>query len=297
MASLEHYRIFISTIEAKSLTAAARKLGCSLQTVSRSLSTLETELGVALVQRTTRRMRVTAAGSLFYERLKTVLHDLDEATTEARRSTTDIFGMFRVGASVQFAPRYIVPAIAAFVERYPNVEVDLALSDATVDLLENKLDIVIRIGDLESSALKSRLLAKLRRVVVATPQYVAQHGRPLHPSDLGKYACVVRTFGPEGDIWPLTENGSLLRVSVAGRFRCNDAASANAAVLHSVGIGLTPLWQVRNEIDQGLLEVLLPEHEPSPIPVHALWHEDSALPARTRAFIDMLRGRISSERI
>lgn len=297
MASLEHYRIFIATIEAKSLTAAAQKLGCSLQTVSRSLSTLETELGVALVQRTTRRMQVTAAGGLFYERLKTALYDLDEATTEARRSTTEIFGLFRVGASVQFAPRYIVPAVAAFVERYPNVEVDLALSDAIVDLLENKLDIVIRIGDLESSALKSRLLAKLRRVVVATPQYVAQHGRPLHPSDLGKHACVVRTFGPEGDVWPLTENGSLLRVSVAGRFRCNDAASANAAVLHGIGIGLAPLWQVRNEIDQGLLEVLLPEHEPSPIPVHALWHENSVLPARTRAFIDMLRGRISSERI
>lgn len=297
MASLEHYRIFIATIEAKSLTAAAQKLGCSLQTVSRSLSTLETELGVALVQRTTRRMQVTAAGGLFYERLKTALHDLDEATTEARRSTTDIFGLFRVGASVQFAPRYIVPAVAAFVERYPNVEVDLALSDAIVDLLENKLDIVIRIGDLESSALKSRLLAKLRRVVVATPQYVAQHGRPLHPSDLGKHSCVVRTFGPEGDVWPLTENGSLLRVSVAGRFRCNDAASANAAVSHGIGIGLAPLWQVRNEIDQGLLEVLLPEHEPSLIPVHALWHEHSALPARTRAFIDMLRGRISSERI
>lgn len=297
MASLEHYRTFIAAIEAKSLTDAARKLGCSLQTVSRSLSSLETELGVELVQRTTRRMQVTVAGSLFYERLKTALRDLDEATTEARRSKTDIFGLFRVGASVQFAPQYIVPTVATFVERYPSVEVDLALSDAIVDLLENKLDIVIRIGDLESSTLKSRLLAKLRRVVVAAPQYVARHGRPSHPSDLGKHACVIRTFGPEGDVWPLTENGTQLKVPVAGRFRCNDAASANAAVLHGVGIGLAPLWQVRNEIDQGSLEILLPEHEPPPVPVQALWHENSALPARTRAFIDMLRGRISSERI
>ncbi|AON55815.1 LysR family transcriptional regulator [Herbaspirillum seropedicae] len=297
MTSLEHYRIFIATVEAKNLTAAAKKLGCSLQTVSRSLTALETELGVALVQRTTRRMQVTAAGGLFYDRLKSAINDLDEATNEARRSTTDIFGLFRIGASVQFSPRYIVPAVATFVERYPNVEVDLVLSDAIVDLLENKLDIVIRIGDPESSTLKSRLLAKLRRVVVATPQYIAKHGRPSHPSDLAKHACVVRTFGPEGDVWPLTENGSLARVSVTGRFRCNDAASANTAVLNGVGIGLAPLWQVRNEIDQGVLEILLPDYEPLPVPVHALWHENSALPARTRAFIDLLRGRISSERI
>src|SRR5476649_1030361 len=297
MATLEQYRIFAATIEAKSLTAAAHQLDCSLQTVSRSLSSLEAELGVELVQRTTRRMQATAAGILFYERIKIALRDLDEARIEVMRNKSEIFGLFRVGASVQFAPQYIVHAAAAFIARYPDVEVDLVLSDAIVDLLENKLDMVVRIGDPSSSSLKSRLLARLRRVLVATPQYLARHGHPSTPSDLKNHACVVRTFGPEGDLWPLMDHGHLVKVSITGKFRCNDAAASNAAVLQSVGIGLTPLWQVRKEIDQGLLEILLPNYEPLPIPVYALWHENTAIPARTRAFVDMLRGRISSERI
>lgn len=297
MASLEQYRTFVATIEAGSLTAAARALACSLQTVSRSLGSLEAELGIELVRRTTRRMQPTAAGNRFYERLKLVLREIDEARGEAMRGTAEIFGCFRIGASVQFAPRHVVPVAAAFIERHPAVEIDLALSDAITDLLDDNLDVVVRIGDLSASSLKSRVLAHLRRVVVAAPSYLARHGRPAAPTDLKGHACVVRAFGPEGDLWPLTDTGGVIRVPVAGRFRCNDAAAANAAVLEGAGIGLAPLWQVRAEIDQGLLELLLPAHEPPAVPVHALWPGNAPTPARTRAFVDLLRGRLAGERI
>jgi DNA-binding transcriptional LysR family regulator len=297
MATLEQYRAFVATIETGSLTAAAQQLKCSLQTVSRSLISLEAELGVELVRRTTRRLHVTAAGIDFYERIKAALRDINEARSEAMRGTSEIFGLFRVGASVQFAPRYVVPSTTAFMERYPNVEIDLVLSDAIVDLLEHKLDMVVRIGEPNTSSLKSRLLAKLRRVVVAAPRYLARHGSPSTPSDLKLHSCVVRTFGPEGDLWPLTDNGSVVRVPVRGNFRCNDAAAANAAVLQGAGIGLAPLWQVRSEIDQGLLELVLPDNEPPSVPVFALWLENSATPTRTRAFVDMLRQRITGERV
>ncbi|HJO68037.1 MAG TPA: LysR family transcriptional regulator [Sphingomonas sanguinis] len=297
MATLDHYRAFVATIEAGSLTAAAQKLDCSLQTVSRSLISLEAELGVELVRRTTRRLQATAAGIGFYERIKTALREIDEARSEALRETSEIFGLFRVGASVQFAPRYVVPSITGFIERYPNVAIDLVLSDKIVDVLEHKLDVVVRIGEPQASSLKSRLLAKLRRVVVASPRYLARHGYPSTLYDLKSHSCVVRTFGPEGDLWPLTDGGSIIKISVKGNFRCNDAAAANAAVLQGAGIGLAPLWQVRSEIDQGLLELLLPDHEPPPVPVHALWLENSATPARTKAFVDMLRQRMSGERV
>jgi DNA-binding transcriptional LysR family regulator len=167
MASLEQYRVLVAIMEGGSLTAAARALGCSLQTVSRSLGGLEAELGIELVRRTTRRMQPTAAGLRFYERVKRALRDIDEASGEAMRGTAEIFGLFRVGASVQFAPRYVVPAAAAFIARYPAVEIDLVLSDAVVDLLDSRLDVVVRIGEPGDSSLKSRLLAQLRRVVVA----------------------------------------------------------------------------------------------------------------------------------
>ena len=297
MASLEQYRVLVATIEAGSLTAAARALSCSLQTVSRSLGALEAELGIELVRRTTRRMQPTAAGTVFYERVKRALRDIDEARGEAMRGSAEIFGLFRVGASVQFAPRYVVPSAAAFIARHPAVELDLVLSDAVADLLDSKLDVVVRIGEPGTASLKSRLLARLRRVIVAPPDYLARSGRPAAPADLADHACVVRAFGPEEELWPLTQAGGVIRGPVAGRFRCNDAAAANAAVLEGAGLGLAPLWQVRAELDQGLLELLLPAHEPPPIPVHALWPGNAPTPARTRAFVDLLRGRLAGERI
>ncbi|MBI0475615.1 LysR family transcriptional regulator [Sphingomonas sp. MA1305] len=297
MAGLEHYRTFVAIIEAGSLTAAARRLDCSLQTVSRSLIGLEAEIGAKLVHRTTRRLQPTPAGTAFYERIRIALREIDEARSDVMRGASEIAGLFRVGASVQFAPRYVVPTTTAFVDRYPGVEVDLILSDALMNLIEHRLDVVVRIGEPASSSLKSRLLGKLRRVVVAAPQYLARHGRPSTPADLREHSCVVRTFGPEGDSWPVTEGAAVTKVAVKGRFRCNDAAGANAAVLQGAGVGLAPLWQVRSEIDQGLLEVLLPDHEPPPIPVHALWLENAAMPVRTRMFVDMLRHRMASERI
>lgn len=297
MAGLEQYRAFVAVVEAGSLTAAARQLDCSLQTVSRSLISLEAEMGAKLVHRTIRRLQPTSAGTAFYERMRIALREIDEARSDVMRGASEITGLFRVGASVQFAPPYVVPTATAFIERYPGVEVDLILSDALMDLIEHKLDVVVRIGEPASSLLKSRLLGKLRRVVVAAPQYLARRGRPSTPADLRDHSCVVRTFGPEGDSWPLTEGTAVTKVTVKGRFRCNDAAAANAAILQGVGVGLAPLWQVRSEIDQGLLEVLLPDHEPPPIPVHALWLEDATIPIRTKTFVDMLRHRMAGERI
>lgn len=297
MASLDQYRVLIAIVEAGSLTAAAERLGCSLQTVSRALIALEAKLGVELIRRTTRRIHVTETGLALCERMKRALGEIDEARSEAMRGAAEIFGPFRIGSSVQFASAYVVPAVAAFLDRHPRVEIDLVLSNTVVDLLDGRLDMVVRIGDLPSSSLKSRRLAALRRVVVAAPGHLARHGRPTTPADLARHPCVVRTFGPEGDLWPLTENGRPLKVPVAGRFRCNDSAAANTAIVHGLGIGLAPLWQVRAELDAGTLELVLPEHEPPPIPVHALWPGHAATPAITRAFTDMLQRRLSGERI
>ena len=296
MATLEHYRAFVATIEAGSLTAAAGRLGCSLQTVSRSLACLEEELGCELIRRTTRRLRPTPAGTLFYDRLKVALGAIDEARSEVLRGAAEIFGLLRVGASRHFAARFVVPAVTAFLAAYPETEVDLVLADERADLLAENLDVVIRIGDPLSMSLRGRPLVQLRRVLVATPAYLNRHGRPTVPADLAAHVCVVRTTGPERDLWPLTCQGRGIQVPVSGRLRCNEAAAANAAVVQGAGIGLAPLWQVRAELDQGLLELVLADYEPPPLPVQALWREHPT-PTRIRAFVDLLQQRLAGERL
>jgi DNA-binding transcriptional LysR family regulator len=157
--------------------------------------------------------------------------------------------------------------------------------------------VAIRIGDLGASSLRSKKVAQLRRVVVASPAYLARYGHPRLPSDLSGHLCVIRTVGPEGDAWPLMVDGSVVRTTVKGVVKSNDTASANAAVLHGAGIGLAPLWQVRQDIDDGRLELLLAAHEPPPIPVSAVWPSNAGTPARTRIFVDMLKHRLAGERI
>ena len=297
MGSLEQYEAFVEIVERGSLTAAAKHLNRSLQSVSRSLATLEDELGIELVRRTTRRLHPTPAGYALCGRLQWALKSIDDALTEAKRETAKVGGVFRIGASVLFAPNFVIPSAVEFLRRFPDVEIELVLNDALADLIEDRIDVAVRIGDLEASSLRSRKVGQLRRVVVAAPAYLARHGSPRAPEDLSSHLCVVRTFGPEGDVWPLTINGAVVRTPVKGTLRCNDAAAANAAVLHGAGISLAPLWQVRHDVADGRLEVLLTGHEPPPVQVSAVWPNSIATPVRTRLFVEMLAHGLAGERI
>lgn len=295
MPTLQHYKVYIEIIQRGSMTAAARHLRCSLQSVSRALASLEDELGVELVRRTTRRLKPTATGLLFYERIKGALSDIDEACVEASLDMTRISGVLRIGAPVLFSEAHVAPVAASFLQRFPETEIELVLSDALADLVRDGLDIAIRIGELTDSTLKARRVAELRRVMVAAPSYLSTHGIPVSPSDLAHHRCVVRTFGPEGGAWPLTIGGRTVHTPVRGVFRCNDASSANAAVMHGMGIGMSPFWQVRQAIDQGRLVLVLVDHEPPPLAVHALWPGSAVTPGRTRMFVDMLMQHLAAE--
>ncbi|MCJ2097049.1 LysR family transcriptional regulator [Methylobacterium sp. J-072] len=295
MVSLERYRAFIEIIDRGSLTAAARHLDVSLQSISRSLSTLEREFGVELIRRTTRRLQPTPAGLAFHARVKAALTEIELARAEIGRESARVAGTLRIGASVLFAPKHVVPAAAAFLARHPQVEIELVLSDGIADLVEDRLDLAIRIGDPGPPHLKMRPLGQLRRGVVASPAYLARRGLPQTPEDLAEHDCVVRTFGPEGDAWPLTIDGTVARIPVRGVFRCNDAASANAAVVAGAGLGLAPLWQIQEDLDQGCLKVVLSAFEPPPVPVQAVWPGAAGTPVRTRLFVETLALRLGSE--
>lgn len=292
MASLDDYRVFVAVVEQGNLSAAARHLHRSLQAVSRSLAALEQELGVELIQRTTRRAQPSQAGLAFHARIKAALADIDLARSELAEHGARIDGLLRVGGSTQFSAPYLVPMIAAFMERYPDVQVELVVADHHADLQREKLDVAVRLGELPNSRLHARQLGAMRMVTIGAPGYFAQHGRPRTPAELRHHDCIVRrTAGPAPQRWEYRHAGRTQAVEVRGRFSADNAAACNAAVAMGLGIGVAALWQVRSLFDQGRLDTVLDDWQLPGLPVHIVWPPSRQLPARTRAFIDFLAAR------
>ena len=297
MDRIAHYQAFVAVVEKGSLTAAARGLGRSLQSVSRSLAAVERELGVELVRRTTRRSTPTDAGLALYRRLSAALSEIDAAKEETANRRWEASGLLRVTSSTAFAPLYVVPAAGAFLSAHPKVAIELGVSDRYVDLVSEGFDLAVRIGELPDSTLKARRLADLRRVVFAAPDYFEKHGRPRRPHELVNHQCIVRTAAREGNAWPFLVNGRVRTVRVAGRFRTSSAVAANAAAAQGVGIGNAPLWQVRPLVDRGAVELALTRFEPPPVPVHAVWPATKVLAAKTQLFIELLAAQLKAARL
>lgn len=295
MNRIEDYQAFTAVIEKRSLTAAARRLGRSLQSVSRSLAALDHDVGVELIRRTTRRSNPTDAGLAFYRRLSAALAEIEAAKLETSNRRAEATGLLRIAGSTGFSPLYIVPALPEFLAAHPAVEVELELSDRFIDIIGEGYDLAIRIGELPDSALKARRLAYSRRVVFAAPSYLAKHGRPRSPEDLARHECIVRTATRGGNAWPFNVNGRLKTVKVAGRLQTSGAAAANMAAALGLGIAFGPLWQVKSLIDRGEVELILRRFEPSSIPINAVWPATKVLLARTQLFVEFLAARLRKE--
>ena len=298
MSRIEDYQAFTATVEKRSLTAAARHLGRSLQSVSRSLAALEHDIGVELIRRTTRRSNPTDAGLAFYRRLSAALAEIEAAKLETSNRRADATGLLRIAGSTGFSPLYIVPALPEFLAAHPGVEVELELSDRFVDIIGEGYDLAIRIGELPDSALRARRLANSRRVVFAAPSYLAKHGRPRSPEDLVRHQCIVRpTAAGGGNAWPFSVNGRVKTIKVGGRLRTSGAVAANMAAALGLGIAFGPLWQVKSLVERGEVELILRRFEPSAIPINAVWPATKVLPARTQLFVEFLAARLRKEQL
>ncbi len=295
VASLDDYRVFVAIVEQGNLTAAGRHLHRSLQAVSRSLQSLEQELGVELIQRTTRRAQPTAAGLAFHARIKVALADIDFARSELAEHGARIDGTLRIGGSTQFSAPYLVPLVAAFMERYPDVAVELLVADQHVDLQREKLDVAVRLGELAPSRLHARQLATLRMLTVGAPGYFARHGRPRTPAELRRHHFIVRRCDGARQRLEYRRGSRRQTVDVLGRFRTDNAAACNAAAVAGLGIATAALWQVRALLDQGRLETVLDDWQLPGLPLHVVWPPGKQLPARTRAFIDFAAARWTAE--
>jgi DNA-binding transcriptional LysR family regulator len=297
MDRLNDIEAFLAVVEKGSLTAAARHLRRSLQSISRSLTTLERSVAVDLVRRTTRRSHPTEAGLAFYRRVKPAFTEIRDARLEAASQQAELTGLLRVGSPAMFAAAHIVPVICDLVERHPQLEVELKISDREVDLVAERLDVAVRIREMRDSTLKARRLGELRVVVFGAPSYFARHGRPSHPDDLTQHECVVRLTEGGAETWPFRIGGRRKSVRVGGRLRSDNTAAANAAVARGVGIGFAPLWQVRGLVDRGEVEIILEDFEATRVPIHAVWLPTQVPLAKMQLFTDSLVARLKRERL
>jgi DNA-binding transcriptional LysR family regulator len=297
MDRLDDIEAFLAVVEKGSLTAAARHLQRSLQSISRSLTTLERSVAVDLVRRTTRQSHPTEAGLAFYRRVRPAFTEIRDARLEAASQQAELTGLLRVGAPALFAAAHIVPVISELVQRHLRIEIELKVSDREVDLVAERLDLAVRIREMRDSTLKAKRLGEIRAVVFGAPSYFARHGRPKHPDELARHECVVRLTDGDAETWPFRIAGRRRSVKVGGRFRSDSTAATNAAVARGAGIGFAPLWLVRDLVDRGEVEIILQEFEVARVPIHAVWLPTKLPLAKVQLFTEALIARLKRERL
>lgn len=286
--ALQEMVVFAKVVAAGSLSAAARELGTSPALISRRLAALESRLGVRLVNRTTRSLNLTVEGSRYYEACIRVLADIEEADAEVAAGRVEPQGALKVALPASFGHQHVAPLVPRFAERYPKVQLALSLSDRSVNVMDEGFDIAVCIADLRDSSLAARRLAPNRRVVCASPAYLAAHGTPRTPEDLAKHNClVVSDFA--GNWEYKTRDGRSTSVRVQGRYACDNWEVLRQWALAGLGIALKSTWDVYRQLEEGSLVALLPDYIfHSEVAIYAVYPHRRFLPAKTRVFIDFL---------
>jgi len=286
--SLYEMSVFSRVVAAGSLSAAARDLGISTAGVSRRLAALEARLGVRLLNRTTRRIWLTDEGASYHEACTRILAEIEEADAAASARLVEPEGALKVALPASFGHLYIAPLVPRFAARYPKVRLALSLSDRAVNVIEEGFDLAIRIGELEDSSLAARKLAPNRRVLCASPAYLARHGAPRRPEDLQQHNCLItQDFQMTWEYRdPVGKRGS---VRVSGKYCCDNWEVLREWTLAGLGVALKSTWDVRRQLDEGSLVALMHGYDfSSEVAIHAMYPHRRYLPAKTRVFIDFL---------
>lgn len=289
--NLPNLRTFAQIVAAGGLSAAARDMDLSLAVVSKRLAQLERELGVRLLQRTTRRQVLTEEGKLFHAEVLRILAAVEQAETVISGRNQAISGTIRLTAPGEFGRQWLAPAIAAFQQQHPAVDIHLMLSDVVMDLIGAGVDVAIRFGSLEDSSLVARPLAPNYRVLCASPDYLKRFGVPKHPDELVHHRCILIGERRRA-IWRF-EGKESRAIEVTAALVTNDGGAAHMLALEGAGIARKSIWDVGDDIVSGRLRRVLPEHSISAAPLNALYPNSRHLPPRVRLLLDFLCGRLS----
>lgn len=287
---------FVQIADQGSMTRAAEAMGTSLPAVVRALAALEAHLGVRLFHRTTRRLSLTEEGRHYLPSARDVLLAADTADLALKAEARAPAGQLTITAPVLFGHMYVAPAIVRFMQRHDKVRCSVRLYDRTVNMLEEGIDVGIRISPLEDSSLVAQTLGTIRRVVAASPAFLAQHGVPRHPRDLEGAPCV-RGRVDLPTQWQFREGGKTIGVAPDFRLEFNHNAPAIEACAAGMGFGTFLSYQVMPHVMQGRLALVLEDFEPPPRPVSVIYPNARLLPARTRAFIEWMKMEFSGLRL
>ncbi|WP_186126368.1 LysR family transcriptional regulator [Burkholderia gladioli] len=292
MAAME---TFVAVVEAGSFSAAARRLKLGQPAVSKSVAQLEAHLGARLLLRSTRGLTPTDAGQRFYEHARLAIEEADQAEQAVRESSAGLSGRLRVGAAVTFARLHVLPALKTFVDRHPDLQLDIILDDRAIDLLEEGVDVALRMGRLDDSSMTAHPIASSRRLVVATPEYLAEAGTPLTPAELSRHQAIVYSQRGGGESWSFRRDGTEVTVAVSGRVRVSAAEGMRSAVLAHMGLAVASEWMFGPELENGTVRAVLTDWALPPVDLWAVFPSGRLVTSKARAFVAFVEEVLAGE--
>ena len=289
MDRLAAMETFVCVVETGSFSAAARRLNIGQPAVSKTIAHLEKRLAVSLLLRSTRGLTPTEAGLAFFERAKRALEEADEADNAARGSASGLSGSLRISAAVTFGRLHIVPQLGPFLDQHPQLNIDLMHDDRNINLVEEGIDVALRMGALTDSGLTARKIADCRRVVLGTPAYFAKYGEPACPAELSKHQAVVYNLGG-GNTWQFTKGTEQQSVILCGRLRVSAAEGVREAVLADQGLTLASEWMFAPELASGAVKTVMHDWTLPDLDLWAVFPTGRMASAKARAFVEFVQG-------
>lgn len=294
MDKLEAMQVFIEVAKQSSFVGASEQLNLSAPAVTRSIAALEASLDVKLFNRTTRHVKLTEAGNRFLVDARRILEDLEEAEAAATGIYTTPKGTLTITAPVLFGEKHVMPVITEYLTNNPKVSVKAVFSDRITSLLEEELDIAIRIGHLKDSNLYATQVGHVRRMVCGSPEYFANHGTPATPAELSQHSIIFSGTYESSPIWRFINNGKKEAIKFTPRLHCNQNGAAIKAALDGYGLTRSMSYQVGDKLEQGLLQCVLADYEEPPLPVNVVRIEGRRMSSKTRSFVDLAVARLKA---
>jgi DNA-binding transcriptional LysR family regulator len=289
MDRFEAMEMFVRIVETGSFSSVARELSTTQPTISKQLTALESHLKTRLLNRSTRKLSLTESGQAYYERCKRIIEDVREAESTLGRLQGSISGHLHINTSIAMGQMFLTPLVLKFQRQYPELSVELTLNDRFIDVVEEGVDVAIRIGRLVESNLVARKIGATRRAAIATPGYLERHGRPKHPQDLTHHNCLLYSYLSTGNEWLFQGPEGEIRVRVSGNFKSNNGHALREALLAGLGIAVSPDWLAHDGLLEGTIEAILTEFAPTPMEINAVFPSNRMLSAKVRAFVDFLQ--------
>ncbi|UIN54797.1 LysR family transcriptional regulator [Pseudomonas kribbensis] len=288
MDKLNAMAIFVRVVERGSFSAVARELHTTQPTISKVLRALENQLGGKLIARSTRKLSLTDEGQRYYNECRNILAAVDAAEQRFQSGRETVAGPLRIGSSVSFGRLQIASRLADFLQRYPQVQVDLQLSDQNLDLVSEGLDVSLRIGDLNDSGMIARRIGTTHRLTVATPDYLRRQGHPQSPQDLAQHNCLQFNLLSTQNLWTYEKDGQHHDVRIQGNAQSNNSEAIREMVLGGLGISLSPVWLFSEDLKAGRVIALLQDYQTRSLPIHAVSPVNRRQSARVNAFVDFM---------